>query len=91
MSGPGLAAYLTENIDGFAVDGQSTQSARNRLVGIVTRVDREGLTAIIEIQAGPHRVVSLMTSEGADELNLEPGDIAIAVVKATNVVVEAPR
>ncbi len=91
VSGPGLAAYLTENIDGFAVDGQSTQSARNRLVGIVTRVDREGLTAIIEIQAGPHRVVSLMTSEGADELNLEPGDIAIAVVKATNVVMEAPR
>ena len=67
------------------------QSARNRFPGIVTKVEKEGLVAIVHIQAGPHRVVSLMTREAADELALEPGDLAVAVVKSTNVVVEVPR
>ncbi|MEP6622910.1 MAG: MerR family DNA-binding transcriptional regulator [Acidimicrobiia bacterium] len=65
-----------------------TQSARNRFTGIVIGVQRDKLTAIVEIQAGPHRVVSLMTREGADELGLAVGDLAVAAVKATNVVVE---
>ena len=47
--------------------------------------------AVVHIQAGPHRVVSLMTREAADELELEPGDLAVGVVKSTNVVVEVPR
>ena len=68
-----------------------SESARNRFPGIVTNVEWDGLVAVVHIQAGPHRVVSLMTREGADELALEPGDLAVAVVKATNVVVEAPR
>ena len=59
--------------------------------GIVTKVEKEGLVAVVHIQAGPHRVVSLMTREAADELELEPGDLAVGVVKATNVVVEVPR
>lgn len=66
-------------------------SARNRFVGIVTRVVRDTVMAQVEIQAGPHRVVSLMSREAADELQLEPGVLAIASVKSTNVVVELPE
>ena len=66
------------------------QSARNRFAGIVTRVQISGVAATVEIQAGPHRLVSLMTAEGARELKLRPGDEAICIVKATNVIVEAP-
>ncbi|TMD03961.1 MAG: helix-turn-helix domain-containing protein [Chloroflexi bacterium] len=66
------------------------QSARNHFPGIVTRVIRDRVTAQVEIQAGPHRVVSLMTREAADELGLAPGVRAVATIKATNVVVELP-
>jgi molybdopterin-binding protein len=66
------------------------QSARNRFTGLVTRVLKNEVTAQVEIQAGPHRVVSLMTREAADELGLEPGVLAVAAVKATVVVVELP-
>jgi molybdopterin-binding protein len=65
-------------------------SARNRITGIVTRVERDGLMAQVDIQAGPFRVVSLMSREAADELGLEPGSVAVASVKATNVIVEIP-
>jgi len=68
-----------------------SSSARNRLTGIVTRVVRDTVMAQVEIQAGPHRVVSLMSREAADELELEPGVLAIAAVKSTNVVVELPE
>jgi len=63
-------------------------SARNRIVGLVTRVVRDTVMAQVEMQAGPYRVVSLMSREAADELSLEPGVLAAAVVKSTNVVVE---
>ena len=66
------------------------QSARNRFTGIVTRVVKDKVAAQVEIQAGPHRVVSLMTREAADELGLEPGTLAVAAVKATNVVIAVP-
>lgn len=65
-------------------------SARNRFTGLVTRVVRDTVMAQVEIQAGPHRVVSLMSREAADELGLEPGVLATASVKATNVVVGIP-
>lgn len=65
-------------------------SARNRMRGIVTRVVKDGVMAQVELQAGPFRLVSLMSREAADELGLEPGVLATAVVKSTNVVVEAP-
>ncbi len=65
-------------------------SARNRFPGIVTRIERDGLVAVVEILAGPHRVVSLMTAEAVDEMDLREGDEATGVVKATNVIVEAP-
>jgi molybdopterin-binding protein len=67
------------------------QSARNRFPGIVTRVIKDRVAAQVEIQAGPHRLVSLLTREAVDELDLKPGMPAIAVVKATNVGVELPR
>ena len=66
------------------------QSARNRFPGIVTRVLRGDVVAQVEIQAGPHRLVSLLTAEAVDELVLAPGVLAVAAVKATNVVVELP-
>lgn len=66
------------------------RSARNRFTGLVTRVVRDRVAAQVELQAGPHRIVSLVTREAADELRLEPGVLATAVVKATNVVVETP-
>ena len=65
-------------------------SARNRLTGIVTRVTKDTVMAQVEIQAGPFRVVSLMSREAADELRLEPGSLAVATIKATNVGVELP-
>jgi len=67
------------------------QSARNRFPGIVTRVVKDRVAAQVEIQAGPHRLVSLITRDAADELDLKPGMPAVAVVKATNVHVELPR
>lgn len=63
-------------------------SARNRFPGIVTRVERDGVMALVEMQAGPHRIISLMSREAADELGLEPGVRAAASIKATNVVIE---
>lgn len=67
------------------------QSARNHISGIVTRVTRDGVAALVELQAGPYRLVSLITREAADDLGLEPGMLADAVVKATNVSLELPR
>lgn len=64
------------------------ESARNRFTGLVTRVVRDGVMAQVEIQAGPHRITSLISREAADELGLAPGVLAMASVKATNVVVE---
>jgi molybdopterin-binding protein len=68
-----------------------SESARNRFTGIITRVIKDGVAAQVEMQAGPHRIVSLITRESADELGLKPGLIAVASVKATNVVIELPR
>jgi molybdopterin-binding protein len=66
------------------------QSARNRFAGIVTRIEKDRVAAVVEVQAGAHRLVSLMTAEAVDELDLRIGDEAVCVVKATNVVVEVP-
>ncbi|WP_294181337.1 molybdopterin-binding protein [uncultured Schumannella sp.] len=66
-------------------------SARNRFTGIVTAVTRDGVMAQVDIQAGPFRVVSLMSREAADELGLEVGVLAVASAKATVVTVERPE
>ena len=68
-----------------------SESARNRFSGIVTRVIRDRVAAQVELQAGPYRIVSLITRESADELGLKPGVMAVASVKSTSVVIELPR
>jgi molybdopterin-binding protein len=94
ISGADLAAFAC---DLAAAGGRPqpgpvrSESARNRFVGLVTRVVRDTVMAQVEIQAGPHRIVSLMSREAADELELQPGVLAIAAVKSTNVVVEVPE
>ena len=65
-------------------------SARNRFEGIVTRIDRDSVAAVVEVMSGPHRLVSMMTAEAVDELDLKVGDPAICLVKATNVMLELP-
>jgi molybdopterin-binding protein len=65
-------------------------SARNRFPGIVTRIEKDRVAAVVEILAGPHRIVSLMTAEAVDEMGLQVGDEAIGVVKSTAVIVEIP-
>jgi molybdopterin-binding protein len=64
------------------------RSARNRFPGIVTRVEKDRVAAVVEVQAGPHRLVSLITAEAVDELSLKPGIAVVCVVKATNVGIE---
>jgi molybdopterin-binding protein len=66
------------------------QSARNRFAGIVTRIEKDRVAAVVEVLAGPHRLVSLMTAEAVEEMGLQVGDEAICVVKSTNVIVEIP-
>ena len=66
------------------------QSARNRFAGVVTRIEKDRVAAVVEVQAGPHRLVSLMTAEAVDDMQLCVGDEAVCVIKATNVIVEVP-
>jgi molybdopterin-binding protein len=66
------------------------QSARNRFPGVITRIERDGVAAVVEVMSGPHRLVSLMTAEAVEELGLQVGGEAVCVVKATQVIVEIP-
>ena len=86
-----FAEELAQDAAHLQTRGLSAQSLRNRFSGLVTRVVRDTVMAQVEIQAGPHRFVSLMSREAADELGLEPGVLAVAAVKATNLSVEVPR
>jgi len=81
---------LDERRKGAADRPIVAQSARNRFAGIVTRIEADKVAAVVEVIAGPHRMVSLMTAEAVEELGLKVGDEAVCVVKATNVVVEIP-
>ncbi len=81
-----LAGFLT------SLEGSNrTSSARNRLTGVVTSVERDGVMAKVELACGDYRVVSLMSREAADEMGLAPGVAATAVVKSTSVMVEVSR
>ena len=82
-----LARTLAVEADPGAI---VSASARNRFAGIVTRVVKDTVMAQVELQAGPHRIVALLSRQAADELALAPGVLAVAAVKATNVVVELP-
>ncbi len=90
IDGEALAAFAVELTHDRDADVIVGQSARNRFPGIVTRVVKDKVAAQVEIQAGPHRIVSLLTREAADELGLTPGVLAVAAVKATSVVIEIP-
>jgi len=86
-----LAEEMAEAGGGTASRVVVAESMRNRFTGLVTRVVRDTVMAQVEIQAGPHRFVSLLSREAVDDLGLEPGVLAVAAVKATNVSVEIPR
>jgi len=90
IDGAELARFATDIARPVELPSVAAESARNRFTGIVTKVVRDRVMAQVEIQAGPHRLVSLLSKEAADELGLEPGVIAVAAVKATNVIVELP-
>lgn len=89
IDGAELAAFSREQTHA-ATAPMAPTSARNRMVGLVTSVVADTVMAQVEMQCGPHRVVSLMSSEAVAELGLEPGVLAVAVIKSTNVVVETP-
>lgn len=90
VEGRALAAFARSSAENPEPGRIVNASARNRLRGIVTDVVRDTVMAKVEMQAGPYRLVSLMSREAADELGLEPGVLALATVKSTNVGIEIP-
>ncbi len=87
IAGADLAQFA-RTLGGEADERAGQSSARNRLRGIVTNIVKDTVMAQVDIQAGPYRVVSLMSREAVEQLDLEVGSVAIAVIKSTNVVVE---
>ena len=85
-----VSRLLAERRSHAAERPMGDSSARNRLPGIVTRIEVDKVAAVVEVIAGPHRLVSLMTAEAVEDLGLRVGDEAVCVVKATNVIVEIP-
>jgi molybdopterin-binding protein len=90
VEGTGLAALAKKQAELPPDTAAAGSSARNRFVGLVTSVVTDKVMAQVELQCGPHRVVSLMSAEAVRELGLEPGSVATAVIKATNVIVQTP-
>ncbi len=90
VEGEALARFAQASITDPEPGGAGPTSARNRFVGLITAVTRDTVMAKVDMVSGPHRVVSLMSREAADELGLAPGVLALASVKATHVVVELP-
>jgi molybdopterin-binding protein len=90
IEGAALAAFARDHAHAAPDPSDVRRSARNRMVGLVTSVLADTVMAQVEMQCGPHRVVSLMSTEAVRELGLEPGVLAVAVIKSTNVVVETP-
>jgi len=91
IPGAALAEHAQHLAGAPGQDSDLLSSARNRFTGLVTRVQIDGVMAQVDIQAGPHRVVSLLSAEAARQLDLQPGSLASAVIKATNVIVETPK
>jgi molybdopterin-binding protein len=90
VDGAALAAFAREHATAAPDPSDVGRSARNRFVGLVTEVVTDTVMAQVEVQCGPHRVVSLISSEAVRELGLEPGVLAVAVIKSTNVLIETP-
>ncbi|AQP46337.1 MerR family transcriptional regulator [Tessaracoccus aquimaris] len=90
VDGAELAALAQEIADGDKL-GEGARSARNHLTGLVTRVVSDKVMSQVELQCGRFRIVSLISTEAVEELGLEPGSVATAVIKATNVTIERNR
>lgn len=90
VSGADLAGVAQELASPAPVGAVADESARNRMRGIVTRVLKDTVMAQVELQAGPFRIVSLMSAEAVDELGLEVGSVAVASIKSTHVIVGVP-
>lgn len=90
VDGASLARHARDSSAAAPDPSSVGRSARNRFVGIVTDVTADGVMAQVRIQSGPHTVVSLISADSARELDLQPGSLAVAIVKATNVIVETP-
>ena len=90
IDGADLAEIAVEIASPAPPGPVTDESARNRMRGIVTRVVKDTVMAQVELQCGPFRIVSLMSSEAVDSLGLEPGSVAVASIKATNVIVGVP-
>jgi molybdopterin-binding protein len=90
VDGKQLAALLQELATESPLSPTSKTSSRNRLTGIVTRVTKDTVMAQVELQAGPFRIVSLISREAVDELGIEVGTIAAATIKATSVSISLP-
>lgn len=90
VQGADLAAVAQEVASPAPVGSVADESARNRMRGIVTRVLKDTVMAQVEMQAGPFRIVSLMSAEAVDELGLEVGSVAVASIKSTHVIVGVP-
>lgn len=91
IDGADLAALAQEIAKPAAPGPVADESARNRMRGIVTRVVKDTVMAQVELQCGPFRVVSLLSREAVDDLGLTVGSVAVATIKATNVIVGVPR
>ena len=90
LDGAGLARYAQRNASPALQGRTPSESARNHFPGLVTKVIKDKVMAQVEVQAGPFRVVSLMSREAVDQLDLQVGSVAVAVIKSTAVVVEKP-
>ncbi len=90
LDGASLAEFARGHADAPPDPSTVARSARNRLVGLVTAIKLDTVMAQVEMQCGPHRIVSLMSAEAVHELRLEVGSLAVAVVKATQVIVATP-
>ena len=91
VDGADLARFAKEQADVAGDPSDVARSARNQFVGLVTDVVADRVMAQVELQCGPYRVVSLMSTEAARDMGLEPGVLAVAVIKSTQVIVETPR
>jgi molybdopterin-binding protein len=90
VEGRDVAALAQEQAHPAAVGATGSSSARNQLRGIVTRVVSDTVMSQVDVQAGPFRLVSLLSTEAVQELGLEPGSVVVASVKATHVTIAAP-
>lgn len=90
IAGADLASFARAQATATPDPSGVGRSARNRFVGLVTGIRTDKVMAQVELQCGPHRVVSLMSTEAVEELGLEVGSLGVAVVKATHIIVETP-